>query len=77
MIKNQAEFNLKLTEITESLESRIKKILDRIEDNQLSEIDKENFYRLLGAYRGVSDALLEYSGNAGLIDWTEWREARF
>ena len=77
MIENQVEFYLKLTEITEFLESRIKIILDRIEDDQLSEIDKENFYRLLGAYRGVSDALLEYSGNARLIDWAEWREARF
>ena len=77
MVENQAEFYIKLTEITDSLESRIKTILNRIEDDQLSEIDKENFYRLLGAYRGVSDALLEYSGNASLIDWTEWREARF
>ena len=29
------------------------------------------------AYRGVSEALVEYAGSAGDIDWSSWREERF
>ena len=77
VIENQASFYTQLTDITEHLESRIKTIFDNIEDKHLSRMDKENFYRLLGAYHGVSQALLEYSANANLIDWAEWSEVRF
>jgi len=31
----------------------------------------------LGAYRGVSEALVNYAGSTGTIDWTPWQEARF
>lgn len=72
-IENQTE----LTAISSQLEYRIKMILNDIKDNQLSEQDKRNFYQLLGAYKGVSDSLLEYSANAWLIDWHEWQETRF
>ena len=77
VFENQEAFRMKLTEMTGHLESRIETILDKVEKDQLSRVDKENFYRLLGAYRGLSDALLEYSENARLIDWPELREVRF
>jgi hypothetical protein len=59
------------------LEQRIKEILDKSTKNQLSDRDCENIYRLLGAYRGVSEALVEYAGSAETIDWAGWREERF
>ena len=59
------------------LEARIREALDKAPEDRISDRDAENFYRLLGAYRGVSEALVEYAGNAGGIDWERWREERF
>jgi hypothetical protein len=39
--------------------------------------DYENFYRLLGCYRGLSEALISYARLAGAFDWQQWREMRF
>jgi len=67
----------RLAEIIDHLEKRIEETLDKAAEWQLSDRDNENFYRLLGAYRGVSEALVEYAGSSGTIDWTPWREERF
>jgi hypothetical protein len=34
-------------------------------------------YRLLGAHRGVSEALVAFAGQVPSIDWSRLREARF
>jgi len=39
--------------------------------------DGESFYRLLGAYRGVSVALGIYARGTDTIDWAQWSEERF
>jgi len=70
-------FRTRLDEITRHLEARTQEVLDKAADGQLSDQDAENFYCLLGAYRGVSDALVDYAGNADVIDWPRWREERF
>ena len=70
-------FRSKLAEIIDHLEQRIEETLDKAVENQLSNRDGENFYRLLGAYRGVSDALVDYAGSAHAINWNVWREERF
>jgi uncharacterized membrane protein YccC len=67
----------RLAEIIDHLEKRIEETLDKAAEWQLSDRDNENFYRLLGAYRGVSEALVEYAGSSGTIDWTPWREEIF
>ncbi len=77
MIENQAEWQAQLVEIMASLELCIANTLDKVEEEQLSRMDEENFYRLLGAYRGVSDATFEYSSTAQLINWDQWNESRF
>jgi hypothetical protein len=59
------------------LEKRIMETLDKTPTGQFGERDGENFYRLLGAYRSVSEALVDCAGNAGAIDWTRWQEERF
>jgi hypothetical protein len=37
----------------------------------------EQFLRLLGGYRGVSEAAVAYAGAAQPINWAHWREERF
>jgi len=59
------------------LEARIRETLDKTPEGRLSSRDDQNFYHLLGAYRGVSEALVDYSGSAGDINWARWREERF
>jgi len=66
-----------LSEGTEQLEARIKETLNKTTKGQLSTQDGENFYRLLGAYRGMSNALIDYTGSTDDIDWSYWREPRF
>jgi hypothetical protein len=70
-------FRARLAQIIDHLVQRIKETLDKAAKSQLSDRDGENFYRLLGAYRGVSEALVEYVGSAETIDWGPWREERF
>ncbi len=66
-----------LDEILERLETRVEETLDKASEGQFSAQDGENFYRLLGAFRGISEALVGYVDNAGAIAWARWREARF
>jgi hypothetical protein len=70
-------FHNKLDKVIDRLEERIKATLDTTAKGQLRARDAENFYRMLGAYRGVSEALINYAGHAGTIDWAQWKEARF
>jgi hypothetical protein len=72
-----AAFRQGLDSAMQRLEARIHESLDRIAGDQISDRDKENFYSLLGTYRGVSEALVEYAGSAGGIDWDRWQEERF
>ena len=76
IIENGTGFRNKTGKITGHLEARIETMLNNTDYDQISEMDRDNFYRLLGAYRGISDALLEHSGNARLIDWEEWHDSR-
>ena len=56
------------------LEQQIQTCLDRVD---LEPHEQDNFYRLLGAYRGVSHALLDCMQEAAKIDWQTWEEERF
>jgi len=75
-LKNQSEWRTLMTTTLGLFESRITSILNDIDNTQISETDKENFYHLLGAYRGISDATLAYSSTAQLINWDQWYESR-
>lgn len=70
-------FGTGLDRIMGHMETRIMESIDKAVDGQFSGQDAENFYRLLGAYRNVSEALIDYTGNADVIDWTHWREEHF
>jgi hypothetical protein len=43
----------------------------------MNQEEGELFFRLLGGYRGVSEAALAYAGAAQPINWSQWREERF
>ena len=58
-------------------DTRIEAALDGMSDARLSESEAEQFYRLLGSYRGLSEALIDYAGCAGVVDWDRWREEKF
>jgi hypothetical protein len=59
------------------LETRIDEAFARIEEGELSIEDYENFYRRLGSYRGLTEAVNDYARIAAAFDWPRWREMRF
>ena len=67
----------RLNEIMQNIEVRIRESLDTTVKEQISNSDAQNFYRLLGAYQGMSRAVVAYAGCAGAINWEPWREERF
>jgi uncharacterized membrane protein YccC len=70
-------------EMQERLAARLAQLEARIEafratdEGALSARDYENFYRYLGALRGLSESAIDYFRLAQEIDWAQWREARF
>ena len=72
-----ATFRSELDRVLNHLEARVEEVLNRATGAQFSEMDGEHFYGLLGAYRSVSEALVDYAGTASAIDWARWRESRF
>ena len=74
---NSEKFIAILTGLVEQHETRIKETLNKTSKDQLSPQDSENFYRLLGAYRGVSDAMGEYLKSTDVIHWARWKEEKF
>ena len=74
---NSKKFIAVLTGLMEQLEACIKETLNKTSKDQLSPQDGENFYRLLGAYRGVSEAMGEYIKSTDVIHWAQWKEEKF
>jgi hypothetical protein len=75
----------KLSARVAALDARIEEVLNRAGDGvgdgpgymAVGDQDSSNFYRLLGSYRGLSEAAIAYAGVASGVDWAEWREERF
>ena len=59
------------------LQKHVDSVADEVERRAIPEEELEGFYRVLGGYRGVTEALSLYAKAASAIDWTEWREERF
>jgi hypothetical protein len=72
-----ADFRSRLDAMLERLERQSKKAVSEADPADLSTRENENSIRLLGAFRGVSEALLNFALQAGGIDWARLREARF
>jgi uncharacterized membrane protein YccC len=58
------------------LEERIEEVVNRA-GGEVSREEGENFFQVLGGYRGISEAALAYAGAAQVINWSHWREERF
>jgi hypothetical protein len=67
----------RLTARLTQLERRIEETINKAPQGALSRDDRERLYRLLGAYRGLSEAGVEYARTAEGIEWDPWRESRF
>ena len=59
------------------VEKRVKELLNESPGEELQPEYRGNFYRLLGAYRGSSEALLDFARLCDKVDWAPWFEERF
>jgi uncharacterized membrane protein YccC len=60
-----------------ALGARIERALNSAPEGSVSSEEIDNMYRVLGAYRGVSEAVIDLARAASGIDWARLREARF
>jgi hypothetical protein len=72
-----APWQSRLDAVLVRLEGRIREAFDHIDGARVSVEESGNMYRLLGAHRGVSEALVNVAGQTVGIDWTRLREGRF
>jgi uncharacterized membrane protein YccC len=59
------------------LEQRMQAFVDGLADGEVTREQYQNLYRLLGSYRGLSEAAVNYARQAETINWRVWQEARF
>jgi hypothetical protein len=59
-----------------AFERRTEEFLMRLDDGT-PEDARENLYRFLGGFRGLSQATLNYAQVRHHVDWDQWREERF
>ena len=76
-VESAGTFQKLLEEKLITMEKRINETFNRIEPDKLKDEDYVNFYRLLGTYRGLSEALVGYAQLAEGVNWAQWQEARF
>jgi uncharacterized membrane protein YccC len=60
-----------------TLEEKIAKTLRGLIEEDLDQGEIENFYQILGAFRGITESGIEYTQAAEKIDWKQLQEARF
>ena len=67
----------RLKDRLDALEQRISETFEFIGRDKLDQQAYRNFYRLLGGFRGVSEAMLRYARQSATIDLMQMRESRF
>ena len=72
-----ADFRSRLDAMLGRLEEKIENVVAGEDRASISTRENENSIRLLGAFRGVSEALVNFARQSGGIDWARLREARF
>ena len=72
-----ADFRSRLDAMLGRLEEQIKKAVAGEDRASIATRENENSIRLLGAFRGVSEELVNFARQSGGIDWARLREARF
>ena len=61
----------------DTLETIVNKNTKRIKLLEITADEKENFYRLVGSYQGLSLSLISYATAAEQINWNHWEEEVF
>jgi len=74
---DQTAFRARVDARLAGLEARIEAALDKADEASVSDEERGSMYRLLGAYRGVSEALVDLAERVTPMDWVRLREARF
>jgi Fusaric acid resistance protein family len=72
-----ADFRAQLDATLERLEGQIAKAVAGADQSSISTQENENSFCLLGLFRGVSEALVNFAKQARAIDWAHLREDRF
>jgi hypothetical protein len=72
-----ADLRARLDAMLARIEQRIEAAVNTAEEAAVSAEDNENMVRRLGAYRGISEALMAFVDHATAIDWGRLREAGF
>ena len=72
-----ATLRAQLEQLVQALGMRIRETINHAGQDQLGVKAAQEFYRLLGAFHSVSDALVNYSHAAETIAWGDWYEERF
>src|SRR5215813_10956389 len=72
-----AGFRSRLDAMLQRLEGQIEKAVAGADQAGISTRENENSIRLLGAFRGVSEELVNFARQSAGIDWARLREARF
>jgi uncharacterized membrane protein YccC len=72
-----ADFRSRLDVMLGRLEEQIENTAVRADQASLATYENENSIRLLGAFRGVSEELVNFARQSGGVDWGRLREARF
>jgi uncharacterized membrane protein YccC len=76
-ISNDNQFGDQLSAMIHRMEQHITEAIELSDGDVPSQEKCIHDYHRLGAYRGLSEALVEYAGSAGAINWTDWKKERF
>ena len=76
-IEPSADVRERLAARLGGLEASIEEIFAQPAEGALSTADYKSLYRLLGSYRGLSEAAIGYAQLAEGVSWALWEEARF
>jgi hypothetical protein len=72
-----ADFRSRLDAMLERLEEQIERAVAGEDQAGIATRENENSIRLLGAFRGVSEELVNFARQSSGIDWARLRETRF
>jgi uncharacterized membrane protein YccC len=67
----------RLTARLAKFETRLDETFRLVGEDDLRDEEYENAYRLLGGFRGLSEAMIAYARLADGMNWAQWREERF
>jgi hypothetical protein len=71
------DLHQRVSERLAKLNARIEELSKRARPDEVGAAETRSFYRLLGAFRNLTQAGVRYADQARHIDWADWREERF